>query len=68
MGSPDTRHPSRGYVRFVLNRAAHEHNAGRPHKAWEIIDRAGLGDHYPVFLREGLKAARRRFETRLAAQ
>lgn len=66
MASRGTRHPSRGYVRFVLNRAAREHNAGKPHRAWEIIDAAGLGEYYPIFLREGLRAARANFQARIA--
>lgn len=66
MATSSTRHPSRGYVRFVLSRAARLHNAGKPHAAWEMINAAGLAEHYPIFLRAGLRSARARFESRMA--
>lgn len=63
--SRSTRYLSRGYVRFWLNRAAQAHKAGKPHRAWEIVDQAGLGDHYHAFLRVGLRQARREYLARM---
>lgn len=45
----------------VLTRAAQAWEAGRPHQAWQILDRAGMGDEWREFQRVALQHARRRF-------
>lgn len=43
----------------VLRRAAVQWRAGKPHKAWETLQEAGMGRYWPTFQRVAFREARR---------
>lgn len=47
--------------RRVIARAVAAWRRGRPHEAWQELDRAGLGEYWPHFQRQAFIAARRRY-------
>lgn len=49
----------------MIARAVAAWKRGRPHEAWQILDKAGYADYWPIFHREALRAARRAFLARL---
>jgi hypothetical protein len=47
----------------VFVRAARAWQAGYPHQAWEIVQRAGLGQHWPRLMAALLADARGHYKT-----